>query len=463
MLVHNDVMRDARVLKEADSLALVGHDVNVVGLGEKDGLIENRASGATVEWLYSDVNRLLTIKFILVTIGLVSGIRRNRTYCLVATHIVVIVALLIFLNVGWALLYAACAVADTLLRSKSPLRKMVAASCGLLLKGLRWCLTKARGKLKTIARTESFFNRGLIEPIDVVHCHDWVALPAAIKIKKKTGCKLVWDAHEIYEDVAQSRPAYYTEFIKVLLGRSQQYIDMFITINSSIAEFYKTNYPRLPEAVVIKNSVPNIPGHRYDGRLHKRANLPREQKILLYQGGYAEKRGLHDTVEMARFLRDDMTLVMMGWGGIETTLKAAATQIVNQQEGRVYPSIVFIPPAPHAELIEWTSGANVGLILYENIGLNHLYCTPNKLWEYPAAGVPILCTPLVEMKKAIERWSIGWSVDADTSPKIMAEQVNGISDEMFHNAVGRCETYMQNDGWHIYEESLVSMYKNLES
>jgi len=35
-------------------------------------------------------------------------------------------------------------------------------------------------------------------PFDVVHCHDFSSLPIGVKLKKKLGIKLVYDAHEIW-------------------------------------------------------------------------------------------------------------------------------------------------------------------------------------------------------------------------------------------------------------------------
>src|SRR5690554_4079682 len=39
---------------------------------------------------------------------------------------------------------------------------------------------------------------------DVVHIHDHIALLAADRVKRRYACPIVWDAHEIYEDLASS-------------------------------------------------------------------------------------------------------------------------------------------------------------------------------------------------------------------------------------------------------------------
>ena len=69
--------------------------------------------------------------------------------------------------------------------------------------------------------------------------------------------------------------------------------------------------------------------------------------------------------------------------------------------------VVFLPGVPNSDLKYWTAGATLGVILYENTCLKHLFCTPNKLWEHPAAGVPILATDLKEIAKMVSDHGTG--------------------------------------------------------
>lgn len=79
--------------------------------------------------------------------------------------------------------------------------------------------------------------------------------------------------------------------------------------------------------------------------------------------------------------------------------------------------------ATMAELPLWTAGATVGLIPYMNRGLNHWYCTPNKLWEYPSAGVPVLASPFPEMMKLIQAHGFGWALAPNWDAAGLAAQV----------------------------------------
>src|SRR5699024_5465976 len=195
-------------------------------------------------------------------------------------------------------------------------------------------------------------------------------------------------------------------------------VDGFITLNQSIADFYREKYTDLPAAVLLPNAVERVAQTNYDGRLHDKAGLNPDQKILLFQGGYSLHRGIPALLEASNLLREDWSLVFMGWGKLEAEIREYADAESDRPEGRA--RVAMVPSAPHDELLKWTAGASLGTIPYENTGLNHLYCSPNKLWEYPAAGVPILASNMPEMKKKIDDYGIGITVDRKLDPEEIA-------------------------------------------
>src|SRR5690606_35834587 len=77
----------------------------------------------------------------------------------------------------------------------------------------------------------------------------------------------------------------------------------------------------------------------------------------------------------------------------ELAKKMALHDVVIKTDFEFTPKIKIIDPVPQEELLLWTQGATVGAIPYPITCLNHWGCAPNKLWEYPGAGVPIIATP----------------------------------------------------------------------
>ncbi len=292
-----------------------------------------------------------------------------------------------------------------------------------------------------------------LEP-DVVHCHDLLTLPVGVRFKKHSSCTLVYDSHEIFEEVATSSPVL-RFYYRRLQRRCSGFVDAFVTVNDSITEFLGRRYPELPNAVVVKNAAdpPPSPKPEYDGRLHEAAGLDRNRKILLYQGGFSTHRGLEHLIGATSRLPADWCIVLMGWGKLEPALRRRAR--AEDPQGR---RVFFLPPVPPAELLGWTAGAAAGIIPYEDSCLNHRFCTPNKLWEYPAAGVPLIVADLPELRRVVEEYDVGWVIAAPTSAESIAACVSGISATDLLRKSSNCDQFISRDNWTVYQKRLLDLY-----
>jgi glycosyltransferase involved in cell wall biosynthesis len=150
----------------------------------------------------------------------------------------------------------------------------------------------------------------------------------------------------------------------------------------------------------------------------------------------------------------------MGWGGLEEELRELAAKTLaeaNQPPSR----ICFVPPVSQRYLAAWTAGASIGIIPYENVSLNNWLCSPNKLWEYPIAGVPILASPFPEMSKIINDYGIGWLLDDPLTSHAIAERVWALSASELQAARANCRAFLNADNWMVYEDRLLELYKTL--
>ncbi|WP_106507703.1 glycosyltransferase [Brachybacterium timonense] len=294
---------------------------------------------------------------------------------------------------------------------------------------------------------------------DVVHIHDHVALTAAEKYRAAFGCGVVWDAHEIYEDLANLDPARAAVNARIVRAGSFE-VDGFITLNESIGRFYTENYPALPPATLIPNAVSEGHGPAvYDGRLHNAAGIRSDQRVVLFQGGFSPHRGIPALLEAAMLLGEEWTVVFMGWGKLGDLIHEYAVRDTERPGDR--PAVAVIPAVPHDELLGWTAGADLGAIPYEDTGLNHLYCSPNKLWEYPAAGVPILATDMPEMTRRITENGIGITVPRSLDPAEIAAAINALSDSDLGTMRRNARQFAARDNWQAYVPRLIGLYEEL--
>ncbi|WP_319532657.1 glycosyltransferase [uncultured Cohaesibacter sp.] len=135
--------------------------------------------------------------------------------------------------------------------------------------------------------------------------------------------------------------------------------------------------------------------------------------------------------------------------------KLALTELLqkNPEFFQIVPRVVFVPAVPQSELLDWTKGATVGVIPYPITSLNHWGCGPNKLWEYPAARVPILATPSVEIRKIIAEYGIGWTIEADPTYGNIATVISHLTDADIAQAKQSCTTFIEESNWDIHTQS----------
>ena len=101
--------------------------------------------------------------------------------------------------------------------------------------------------------------------------------------------------------------------------------------------------------------------------------------MVLYHGGLFPWRGIEQLIEAIRDI-PDATLVLMGYGVLEPTLRAWEADPALGGRVRV------MGPVPPAELHDWVACADVVGMPIQGDTLNHRLTTPNKLFEAMAAG-----------------------------------------------------------------------------
>ncbi|MFA6234710.1 MAG: glycosyltransferase, partial [Bacteroidota bacterium] len=64
-----------------------------------------------------------------------------------------------------------------------------------------------------------------------------------------------------------------------------------------------------------------------------------------------------------------------------------------------------------AELSAWTASADLGMCLIENLGRSYFLSLPNKLFEYFAAGIPVVGSDFPEIGAVLRETGAGIAVD----------------------------------------------------
>lgn len=245
---------------------------------------------------------------------------------------------------------------------------------------------------------------------DVIIANDLPQLGAAVLGATAGNSAVIYDAHELYP-----HQAFFADRRAMLVAVEQELLpqaDMLVTVNDSLADYLAFSYgcPR-PRVVLNCPSVRHQAGHvRNTGILRRTVRLPLRTKLLLFQGGMVPYRSLMELVEGMRHVRSDVALVLMGGRhSLGDALEARAREL-----GLLGSRVVFVPEVPASELLPWTMGADAGVIPYPHVDLNTLMCTPNKLFEFLVAGLPILATHGTELRRLVGDQGVGLNVDMRT-------------------------------------------------
>lgn len=292
----------------------------------------------------------------------------------------------------------------------------------------------------------NYWERALLERLlfyrpDVVHVHDLPQLAAGVEAKSALECTLVYDAHEIYPQIGTltSNQRLALDAKERALVKS---VDHMITVNPFIADWYAKEYA-MPRPTSIRNSVSPQPGMGVLSRtttLRDLLQLDASARILIFQGWLDASRGLASLIRAMADVPDNIHLVFIGYGEFITEAKKLAAG----QKKRIH----FVPKVTFEELTDYTLSADAGIIPYPDTDLNHHFCSPNKLFEFIHAGLPIIGNRLPYLEQVIDGEGFGLTEPLH-GPKDYARAIRRMFDpalggpERFHAALaGKRDQYL---------------------
>ena len=252
------------------------------------------------------------------------------------------------------------------------------------------------------------------ETFDVIHCHDLDTLPAAVALRHRLspGAKLIYDSHELFPFQFQDRT--WQRYWSRVEAEYIRAADLIITVNTSIAEELARRYSIPPPAVIYNsygsfNSISPVDEKGFLAHFGAEAAGFR----VLFQGSLVREKNLDTLVKAFQRLQTSVQLFMLGGGPFEAHLKRLCSKLG-------IANVFFGSWVPQEELLGYVAHADLGIIPYSGNGiLNNRYCTPNKLFEFIEAEIPICASDLPELRRIITGHGIG-TVDAMENPEAMA-------------------------------------------
>jgi glycosyltransferase involved in cell wall biosynthesis len=267
------------------------------------------------------------------------------------------------------------------------------------------------------------------------------------RLKRKT---LVFDSHEYFTGTPElADRAFVRKTWKAIEAFIVPRLVEMITVNDSIAGLFYDEYGI--KAKVIRNIPQGFQTIEKPDR--SELGMPENNKILVLQGsGINIQRGAEELVQ-AMALLPGFHLMIIGGGDVIDQLHKLAESL------GIIERVRFLPRMQYAEMMAYTINADLGITLDKDTNINYRFSLPNKLFDYIQAGIPVLASPLPEIKKIIEAYDIG-SFIVNHKPENIA---NAIKDA-FSN-VERLEKWKINTkkaaqelSWEKEEKILLNIY-----
>ncbi len=250
-------------------------------------------------------------------------------------------------------------------------------------------------------------------PPDIVHANDLDTLWVASRLAKRYSVPLVYDAQELYVGL-HTLPRWYRTALTAQEWLLLRKVDRVIAVNDAIGDLMARRY-RVQIDQVVLNCPPLDEVHMAAGAptIHQRLGLPDGERVLVYSGALTPKRGLENTLLALESL-ERVSLVILGEGPLRSRLETLAL------EHGLRERVFFLDFVPHIEVPAYISSAQLGVIPYERVGINHYLCSPSKLFHYVMAGVPIVCSDFPFLRRVVVDNGVGAVFDPSQPLSIAA-------------------------------------------
>jgi len=304
--------------------------------------------------------------------------------------------------------------------------------------------------LRAYITVNKVYREALKINADVYHLHDPELLRIAPKLKK-LGKKVIYDAHEDLPRQILSKNYIPLFFRKTISKRAEKFenkiakqLDAIVTATP----FIHDRFVKINKNTTAINNYPILKEMIIDIAYHSK---PKNE--ICYVGGITLVRGVKELVQSLPNTNAQLILA----GNFEND--SIKKQLENESGWKQVKYMGFVS---RSEVIEIYKKSRVGLVTLHPI-INYLDALPVKMFEYMAAGIPVICSDFPLWKKIVEDNNCGLCTDPK-NPESIAQCINQLlSDEEFSQKLGQNgkTAIIEKYNWDVEAKKLILLYQQL--
>lgn len=249
--------------------------------------------------------------------------------------------------------------------------------------------------LRMLGLTSKAFLLSLRQKADIYHFHDPELLPVGLLLKLISKKKVIYDVHEDYAKQIISKPYIprSTRNIVAFLVKMMEYLssnifDGIVTATDDISN----NFTRHKRTI----SVKNYPVLSYFSSINRKCVNNESSFTLVYIGGICEIRGIAQIVQALGLINSSRQVKLILCGKFYPT--AFETRVRNLKG---FEKVDYLGWIKTENIPEVLSKADAGVVCLTPIS-NYLTALPVKLFEYMAAGLPVIASNFPLWREIVE-------------------------------------------------------------
>lgn len=275
---------------------------------------------------------------------------------------------------------------------------------------------------------------------DVYHIHDPELLPYGLKLKQR-GKKVIFDSHEdipaqIMDKEYIAKPL--RNLVSCCYRAYESYVVKQLDAVVAATPYIAEKFQRRCRKVITVNNYP-----RLDDIQFQEKSFDEREPIICYAGGINEIRGERIMVEAMKSVEG--TLIMAG-----------------DHEKQSFSNVKYVGRFGRSEINNLYGSARVGMCILQPIK-NYYYAHPIKMFEYMAAGLPVIASDFPLWQKIVEDNDCGICVDPTDINAISEACAYLLSNPEKGELLGRNgrKAVLEKYNWANEEKDLLALYEYL--